>query len=142
MTSNTFLLTVMELQSTQRRLAAELNSVVSDARPELLREHLRGLRADVVHHFAAKDSFYETLRALAHQQHDAETERFVEKTAAEMKAQSSRVRRFFGDLDAMGPQVTVTIFRALEQGIQRRFETELQSTFPVAVRTACLSKRA
>lgn len=142
MTSNSFLLTVMELQSTQRRLSAELNSMCEAAQPEALREQLRSLRADVVHHLDQKDSFYDKLLSLAHQQHDDETERFMLKTAAEMKAQSSRVRRFFVDLESMGPQVTATIFRKLEPGIQRRFETELQSTFPMAVRTACLSKRA
>lgn len=142
MTSNTFLLTVMELQSTQRRLSAELNSMSTAAAPEALRAQLRSLRADVVQHLDQKDSFYDKLLSLAHQHHDAETERFMLKTAAEMKAQSQRVRRFFYDLDSMGAQVAATIFRKLEPGIQRRFETELQSTFPLAVRTACMSKRA
>lgn len=142
MTSNSFLLMVMDLQSTQRRISAELNSMAVAAHPEALREQLRGVRSEVMHHLELKDSFYEKLLNLAHSQQDDETERFVMQTAAEMKAQSSRVRRFFGDLDSMGPQVTATIFRKLEPNIQARFETELKTTFPIAVRTACLSKRA
>lgn len=138
MNSNAFLLSVMELQAAQHRLAQELTEAASVDTPSL-GEHLLELRSEVLQHFSLKDSFYDTLIMLAHERRDAEAARFAMRTAADMKAQSARVQRFFNDLEVMGPQVRATIFRSLQGGIARRFETELTAAFPLAVRTACLA---
>lgn len=135
MTSNAFLLLVMELQASQHRLAEALQAA-ADVETGELAEHLLELRPHVVQHFNLKDSFYDALLATSQQRRDNEALRYAMGTSAQMKAQSARVRRFFGDLEAMGPQVTATLFRSLASTIQRRFDSERQAAFPHALRAA------
>ena len=95
MTSNAFLLLVMELQASQHRLAEAIQAA-ADVETGELAEHLLELRPHVVQHFNLKDSFYDALLATSQQRRDNEALRYAMGTSAQMKAQSARVRRFFG----------------------------------------------